>query len=319
MPSRRPSRVTPAPRAGPVPAGTRALWRRALAEDRVAEDRTTRALLPGRRRVVARIAAQAEGVLSGAAEVAALLRGEGLRVRALRSDGDRVAPGSVVLELRGDARVILGVERTALNLLMHLSGVATATRAAVEAARGSLEVRGTRKTLPGLRRLEKRAIEHGGGKGHRLDLAEAVLVKNNHLALVPIPAAVAALRRRYGGRERIEVEVRTWAEAEQAIRAGADELLLDNVSPAQGRALIRALRATPGGRRIPIELSGGITPATIGRYRSIGAQSASLGSLTHSALALPFHLTVAAARPGRSAVEKPPLGRGSKPIRATPG
>jgi len=273
----------------------RALVRTALAEDRVDADVTTIALFPRRVPATAHVVAQARGVVSGMPVATAVARAAHLRVSAARRDGDRVTAGTKVLTLHGDVRRILGVERTMLNFLMHLSGVATATRRAVDrAGRGprALEVLATRKTLPGLRDLEKGAVADGGGHPHRRDLADLVLVKNNHLAFVPVPEAVRRARGSVGAHRAVQVEVRTIHEALDAARAGADALLLDNRTPAQVRAIVRALESAGLRRRVRIEISGGLTAASLPRYRRTGADAASLGSLTHSAPALPFHLVV---------------------------
>ena len=283
----------PRARRAKLPEGTPALIARALAEDRVGSDITTQALFPRAVRVRARVVAQSRGVVSGLAAAAELGRMTGVEVRPLVRDGSAVRARQPVLALAGDLRTILGIERTLLNLVMHLSGVATATRAAVRRSRGAgaPQVYGTRKTIPGLRALEKAAIVHGGGQPHRADLADAVLVKNNHLAFVGIPEAVERLRHRLGRRP-IQVEVRTAREAVAAVKAGAEAILIDNAGPGQARAIVGAARSAPGGRRVWIELSGGITPSSIARYRRSGADAASLGSITHSAPALPFHLVV---------------------------
>ncbi len=223
----------------------------------------------------------------------------GLRVTPLRHDGDVVRRGTAVLAVDGDLRRILQGERTLLNYLLHLSGVATATRAAVRAAgrgsRPSLAVYGTRKTLPGLRDLEKAAISHGGGFPHRRDLSSAVLIKSNHLAFLPVEEAIRRARRSVGAAFPIEVEVDRIGSAMRAARAGADALLIDNRSPTAAARILRALERNGLRDRVWVELSGGITPRTIRRYRRVGADAASLGSLTHSAVAVPFHLVV---RPG---------------------
>ena len=242
--------------------------------------------------------AQGKGILSGGAVAVALCRIRGLSARALRSDGSRLAPGTAVVEIRGDLRRILGVERTALNLLMHLSGVATATGRAVEAAGGgpgAPRIYATRKTLPGLRDLEKSAVRHGGGEPHRRDLSSAVLIKTNHLEFLPIEGAVRKARAS-AGRAPIEVEVRNSSEALRAVRAGADGVLLDNRSPAQARSVIHALDRAGLRDRVWVELSGGITPEEAARYRRTGADALSLGAITHSAPALPFHLVVRGVR-----------------------
>jgi nicotinate-nucleotide pyrophosphorylase (carboxylating) len=199
--------------------------------------------------------------------------------------------GSEVLVVEGDARAILSAERTMLNFLMHLSGVATHTSAAVRAAK-PLKVLATRKTLPGLRGLEKAAVVHGGGQTHRMDLADGILLKNNHLAVVSVSEAVARLRAREGPKSIIEVEVRSPAQAVAAASAGADALLIDNASPAVARRIVRALESAGLRAHRFVELSGGITVQNVGKYRRTGADAVSMGSITHSAPALPFHLTL---------------------------
>ncbi len=282
-------------RGGP---GLAALARRALEEDRWREDRTSRALLPADLRVRARLVAQASGTLSGIAAARAVAAVARLTVLSTARDGSRVRPGSVVLRVEGRARAVLAAERTMLNFLMHASGVASATRRAVEGARGArrpLEVWGTRKTLPGLRDLEKQAIVDGGGRPHRRDLRDAILVKSPHLALRPLAAAVHRARGAARGRERVEVEVRSIREALVATRAGADALLLDNLSPRRARAVVRSLERAGLRAGRWIELSGGVRPETVRRYRRVGADAVSIGALTHSAPALPFHLELEAA------------------------
>jgi nicotinate-nucleotide pyrophosphorylase (carboxylating) len=288
--------------AGRTP-GIDALVRRALVEDRAAADLTTRSVLPGPVRATARVGAQASGTLSGMEAVAALARQAHLDLVHPLRDGQRVHRGTVVVRLRGDARRLLAVERTLLNLLMHASGVATATRRAVDGARGArppLAVLATRKTLPGLRDLEKSAVVHGGGRPHRRDLSEAMLIKNNHLAVVPLEEAIRRARMRSPVRA-VEVEVRTAAEARRAARAGATTILVDNAGPRRAAAIVRSLAAAGLRRGRTIELSGGIRPEDVARYRRVGADAVSLGALTHSAPALPFHLRLESARLRRRA------------------
>ena len=237
--------------------------------------------------------AQARGVLSGVAAARLAARRSGLRVVRSSREGTSVRPGQAVLTVRGDARAILAAERTILNLLMHASGVATATARAVRAARRgrpTLEVLATRKTLPGLRALEKAAVVHGGGSPHRRDLADAILVKSNHLALVGLETAVLRARQAVRPGEPVEVEVRSAHEARRAARAGATVLLIDNASPRRARRIVQTLRREGLRSGVRVELSGGITAANLGRYRAVGADAVSLGALTHSAPALPFHL-----------------------------
>jgi len=275
--------------------GFEALARRALAEDRASRDRTTRFVLDHPAVAEGRVVAQGSGVLSGVGAARAVARSQGLVVTKALRDGSRVRPGTVVLRLRGDVRRILSAERTLLNFLMHASGVATETRRAVDATRGArrpLEVWATRKTLPGLRDLEKAAVVHGGGRPHRRDLSDAVLIKNNHLAVVPLAEAVVRARARARPGERVQVEVRSRSEAIAAARAGADALLLDNLSPRTARAVVRSLERAGLRRGRWVELSGGITPDRVAAYRTVGADAVSLGGITHSAPALPFHLVL---------------------------
>jgi len=282
------------PRA--APRGAAALARRALREDGFGRDRTSRAVVPDRATAEGRVVAQASGVLSGIRFARAIARAAGLRALARRADGARVRPGLEVLVLRGNARRVLGAERTILNVLMHASGVASATARAVRAGRGRLEVYATRKTLPGLRDLEKAAVAHGGGRPHRRDLSAAILVKSNHLALVPLESAVRRASGSARRGERVQVEVRSAREAVRAARAGAGALLVDNASPARARRIVRALETARLRRGRWVELSGGIVPSRVGAYRGTGADAVSLGALTHSAPALPFHLVLRPAR-----------------------
>jgi nicotinate-nucleotide pyrophosphorylase (carboxylating) len=242
------------------------------------------------------VTAQGSGVLSGLSAAREVARIAGLRSASLLSDGAPIRPGTVVLELSGDVRRILAVERTLLNLLMHLSGVATETARVVRIARrgrAGFRIRATRKTLPGLRDLEKAAVVHGGGEAHRRDLSDAVLIKSNHLKLVPTRTAVRRARARRTGA--IQVEVRTLDEAHSAVAAGARRLLVDNQTPAAVARIVRQLRRSPGGARVEIEVSGGVGPENVAAYARARADAASLGRLTHSAPAVPFHLTVVGA------------------------
>ncbi|MGP8072085.1 MAG: carboxylating nicotinate-nucleotide diphosphorylase [Thermoplasmata archaeon] len=296
--------MTARSRPSPLPSSYRSLARRALTEDRVGSDRTSRSLVRPGQRARARVVAQASGVLSGGGAARAVAALAGVRAVQTVADGRAIRAGVTVLRLEGDARRILAAERSLLNLLMHASGVATATARAVRATRGSrprLEVWATRKTLPGLRDLEKAAVVHGGGRPHRRDLATGILVKSNHLAFLPLGAAVARARTHARPGERVEVEVRSRAEALVAARAGADALLIDNASPAKARSIVQALARAGLRKGRWVELSGGLTPERVGRYRGVGADAVSLGSLTHSAVALPFHLELRPVRLSRLA------------------
>jgi len=207
--------------------------------------------------------------------------------------GDAVEPGETVLSVEGAARDVLRGERVAVNIAGHASGVATETREAVEAARAVSEdvrVAATRKTTPGLRGIEKRAVVAGGGDTHRLDLSHMVMVKDNHVAEMGLESAVERFRERVSFATKVEVEVETVADAPRAAAAGADVVLLDNMTPAEtGRAVDRLReRGADLDRAVLAEASGGITVETVPDYAATGVDVVSMGSLTHSAASLDY-------------------------------
>ena len=289
-------------------ADLRRLAETALAEDRADEDITTAALVPGGQSGSAAIIARAEGVLAGLPVARAVFTAvdTALVWKPSLEDGHRLSPGDRVVTIEGSLSSILRAERVALNYLTHLSGVATATAAVVRALEGTgCRLRDTRKTIPGLRALEKYAVRVGGGTNHRLNLAEGVLIKDNHLAALRdrdlgIPEAVR-LARQANPDTRIEIEVTTVDEARQALDA-ADELLLDNMPPDQMRevvALAAASRSDPdepasSGRRPLLEASGGITLEDARAIAQTGVDFISMGAITHSAQALDMSLEVEA-------------------------
>ncbi|MGH9590482.1 MAG: carboxylating nicotinate-nucleotide diphosphorylase, partial [Terracidiphilus sp.] len=197
-------------------------------------------------------------------------------------DGVRVRAGQVLAVIRHNARVLLSCERVILNLLQHLSGIATLTRQYVDVIHGTrARVLDTRKTVPGMRALEKYAVLCGGGTNHRLDLASGILIKNNHIALgggISVVLAHAIERRKPG--QRIEVEVRTDRELEEALANGAEAILLDNMTPAQARRCVERIKKQE--RWIPIEAYGGIVLENIRAYAEAGVDFISVGALTHS-------------------------------------
>ena len=254
-------------------------------------DLTTDALIAPERTAVAQIVARATGILAGI-DVAALafhLLDDRIEFRALARDGDRVGPDQPVARICGSARAILTGERTALNLLGRLSGIATATRALVDRIAGTqARITDTRKTTPGLRALERYAVRCGGGINHRFGLDDAVLIKDNHLALSPsIHAAVAAARRRAGHMVKVEVEVDTLEQLREAIAEPIDAVLLDNMSAA---TLREAMGIVNG--RVVTEASGGVTLENVRALAETGVDVISVGSITHSAPALDFSLEV---------------------------
>lgn len=267
----------------PPRARVREVLQRALEED-LGElgDLTTDALLDPGAQLQARVVARVGGCIAGlgtALAVLDLLDGE-VEVTTRVEDGQRVAPGTVLAELTGSARAVLTGERTALNLLGHLSGVATATAALVDAVAGhDVRITDTRKTTPGLRALERYAVRCGGGSNHRSGLHDAVMLKDNHLAAAgSITAAVAAVRARVGHTVTVEVEVDRIAQLPEALEAGADVVLLDNMAPA---TLAEAVRLVAG--RAVTEASGGITVETVRAVAATGVDVISVGWITHSA------------------------------------
>jgi nicotinate-nucleotide pyrophosphorylase (carboxylating) len=209
-------------------------------------------------------------------------------------DGVRVHGGQVLAVIRHNARVLLSCERVILNLMQHLSGIATLTRQYVDAIQGTqARVLDTRKTVPGMRALEKYAVLCGGGTNHRLDLASGILIKNNHISLGGgLRAALThALERRPKG-QRVEIEVRTLRELEEALELGAEAVLLDNMSPAQVKEAVQRIRKEP--RWISIEASGGIVLENIRAYAEAGVDFISVGALTHSAKAADISMSIVA-------------------------
>jgi nicotinate-nucleotide pyrophosphorylase (carboxylating) len=209
-------------------------------------------------------------------------------------DGVRVKSGQALVVIRHDARTLLSAERVILNLLQHLSGIATAARQYVDAIAGTkAHILDTRKTVPGLRTLEKYAVLCGGGTNHRLDLSDGILIKNNHIALGG--GIETVLKRAMEGRQpgqRIEVEVRSFGELEEAIRCGAEAILLDNMTPAEvKRCVVRILKEN---RWIPSEASGGIVLDNVRAYAETGVEFISVGALTHSAAAVDLSMRIQA-------------------------
>ncbi|NYT06551.1 MAG: carboxylating nicotinate-nucleotide diphosphorylase [Methanomicrobiales archaeon] len=254
-------------------------------EDAPEGDCTTDAVIP-ETVCHAVIRAKATGIIAGIAEAAALFEHYGVQALFAAKDGAWVQEGETVLEMNGDARAILLVERTALNLIGRMSGIATATYAAVAAVRDAsppVRIAGTRKTAPGLRRFDKKAIVLGGGDPHRLSLSDQVLIKDNHLALVPLADAIARARARTVYK-RIEVEVETAADAVAAAHAGADIIMLDNMDASSIREAITALEEQGLRDQVVIEISGGIDGRDLGELAALGADVISMGRLTHSVI-----------------------------------
>jgi nicotinate-nucleotide pyrophosphorylase (carboxylating) len=284
-----------------------ALLEQALIEDKAAGDTTTNLTIDPDLRAAASILARQEMVVAGLGAVPRFLEifarldprpQAQTRFEVVSHpeifDGVRVHAGQVLAVIRHNARVLLSSERVILNLLQHLSGIATNTRQFVDAIQGTpARVLDTRKTVPGLRALEKYAVLCGGGTNHRLDLASGILIKNNHISLGGgLPAVLArALEKRKSG-QRVQVEVRNERELEEALTHGAEAILLDNMTPAQVKASVERIKRE--GRWIPTEASGGMTLDNIRPYAETGVDFISVGALTHSAKAANISMSIAA-------------------------
>ena len=293
-----------------------ALLEQALVEDQAVADATTNLTIDPELRATASIIARQELVVAGLGAVPRLLEIFGRldpRPQAHNRfevvshpemfDGVRVHEGQVLAVIRHNARVLLSSERVILNLLQHLSGIATLTRKYVDAIEGThARVLDTRKTVPGLRVLEKYAVQCGGGTNHRIDLASGILIKNNHISLGGgLPAALTRALERRRHHQRIQVEVRSAQELEEALEFGAEAILLDNMSPEQvKRSVERIKKATDAQgpedkpRGIPTEASGGIVLENIRAYAETGVDFISVGALTHSAKAADISMSIVA-------------------------
>jgi len=228
------------------------------------------------------IVAKQDGVIAGVEEAKALFEHFGVKASVRKRDGEEVKVGDTVIELEGDARAILLVERTALNVMGRMSGIATEVRRLAEkvkAVNPKVRVAGTRKTL--LKPIDKRAILIGGGEPHRFSLSDAILIKDNHLALVPLEEAIRRAKA-FSVYKVVEVEVESLEDAIKAAKAGADVIMLDNMSPEEIAETVEALRREGLRDRVKIEVSGGITPENIGEYAKLDVDVISLGYLTHS-------------------------------------
>jgi nicotinate-nucleotide pyrophosphorylase (carboxylating) len=287
-----------------------ALLEQALVEDRAAGDMTTNlTILPGLRASGSIIARQ-DMVVCGLGAVPRFFEiFARLDKRATAQtrfevishpeifDGVRVHKGQVLAVIRHNARALLSCERVILNLMQHLSGIATLTRRYVDEIDGTgARLLDTRKTVPGLRLLEKYAVLSGGGTNHRLDLASGILIKNNHISLGGgLPAALTrALEKRKKG-QRVQVEVRSPQELDEALQYGAEAILLDNMTPDEVKQAVKRIRkATKDEQHIPVEASGGIVLENIRAYAEAGVDFISVGALTHSAKAADISLRIVA-------------------------
>lgn len=286
------------------------LLEQALVEDMATRDATTTLTIDPELRASASILARQEMVVCGLGVIERFLKiyakldkrpQAQVRFKVVSHpeifDGVRVHDGQVLAVIQHNARTLLSCERVILNLMQHLSGIATETRRYVDAIEGTgARLLDTRKTVPGLRMLEKYAVATGGGVNHRMDLASGILIKNNHIALGGgvEKALTSALKNRKPG-QRVQVEVRTSEELEAALQFGAEALLLDNMTPKQVKAAVKRVRAASEGKApISTEASGGIQLKTIRAYAETGVDFISVGALTHSAAAADISMRITA-------------------------
>jgi len=283
-----------------------AVLENALQEDRATRDATSYACIDPGQLAAATIIAKQDSILAGIGCISRILEAYAVLDGAVTShyevtthpeifDGIRLHKGQSVAVIRHNARVILSCERVILNLMQRLGGIATLTRKFVDAVSGTkARILDTRKTAPGLRMLDKYAVRCGGGQNHRLDLSDGVLIKNNHIALAGgvVPALERAIRNRRG-EQIIEIEVRTLDELEQALTHCAEALLLDNMPVEEVTRSVE--RCAKEGRRIPLEVSGGIKLDNVRSYAETGVDFISVGALTHSAPAVDLSMRVSPA------------------------
>ncbi|HJU13957.1 MAG TPA: carboxylating nicotinate-nucleotide diphosphorylase [Candidatus Nitrosotalea sp.] len=248
-------------------------------------------LLP-RKKISARIISRQHGIIAGTRYSAYLFSSKNCTVRILKKDGSHVRPNDTIMTISGPAYSVLSCERTALNLMSRMSGIATTTGSLVKIIKQSsrrTDLYSTRKTAPGLRHFDKEAVEIGGGKKHRTTLDEMVMIKDNHLAVSPLEEIVAKAKRRH---KRFEVEVENLHDAVAAARGGASIIMLDNIPPAGISRIIRELERLGLRKKLRIEASGGIDISNIRSYARTGVDMISIGKLTSSVQGLDLSLEV---------------------------
>ena len=269
--------------------------RQILADDIGQGDVTVAAVIPANLTVKAEVIAKEEGVAAGIEEAIFLAEYLGLKVKAKVADGEKIHNKQVLLQILGDAQTILSVERTMLNLLSRMSGIATKTRMLtekIEKAKMKTKIAATRKSAPGLLYFDKKAVAIGGGDTHRLHLDDMILIKDNHLAIVgSVEEAAKRAKANASFTKKIEIEVTNLEDALKAAKAGADIVMLDNFSPKQAKEAVKALR-NAGFSKVLLEVSGGITGQNLLEYAEAQVDIISLGELTHSVKALDISLEI---------------------------
>lgn len=266
-----------------------------LLADDIGQGDITAALVPKNLTVKADVIAKEEGIVAGIEEATILAEYLGLKVKAKIADGDKIKNKQVLMELSGDAQTILSVERTLLNLLSRMSGIATKTHVLTEKlqkANSKAKIAATRKSAPGLLYFDKKAVIIGGGDPHRLHLDDMLLIKDNHLAIIGgVEEAVKKAKANASFTKKIEVEVTTAEDALKAAKAGADIVMLDNFSPAKAKSAGEMLRKAGFGK-VLLEVSGGITSENLLDYANSQVDVISMGELTHTVKALDISLEI---------------------------
>lgn len=265
-----------------------------LREDEGFGDVTSNALIPENKIFYAKLISKDDGILAGIEIIKEMFLEYGIEIISSKNDGDEINKGDVLLELEGNARKILLLERTALNLLMRMSGVATVTNRIVTKVNGvnpKIRVAGTRKTAPALQKYDKLAIAIGGGDPHRFALDDMILIKDNHIAVVgSVKEALQLAKENNSFSKKIEIEVESIEDAIIASENGADIIMFDNMSPEQAQNALDALKEKDLRANVLIEISGGITEDNILDYAPLDVDIISLGSLTHATPSLNFSL-----------------------------
>lgn len=268
-----------------------------LAEDVGFGDITTEATIEPELKAEAKIVTRQAGVLAGTTEATAAFEEVGVRVTSAKKDGELIKQGAAVMELKGPARAILEAERVGLNLLMRMSGVATATRKMVKQAKkinSKVVIAATRKTLPRFSYFDKRAVVIGGGDPHRFRLDDCVLIKSDHVKLVgSIEEAIKRVKR-VSFSKKIEIEVNRAEDAVKAARAGVDIVMLDNVSPAEVKRAVKQLKKAGLRRKVLLEVSGSVVPNNIASYAASGADIISTSYMTFKAPVIDMNLEMLA-------------------------
>lgn len=270
--------------------------RHIIEEDIGFEDITTNALIAPEISARAEIISRVDGIIAGINVAETIFTDFGLKYSTYKSDGDLIHSGDVIMLIEGNARVLLSIERTVLNLMMRMSGIATLTAEMVKKTRTvnkNIIVAGTRKTTPGIQFFEKSAVKFGGGDPHRFRLDDCVMIKDNHRAIVgDIEQAIKIVQQNVSFTKKIEVEVESMKDAIIASKAGADIVMLDNMEPQDIEIILTELNNLNLRKNVIIEASGGINPDNIVQYAQTGVDVISMGFLTHSAPAIDLSLEI---------------------------